>query len=152
MMVMTIMMQLNWLVCRSLRASLHAHPGPRSRVGGWWGDSHELRGESTARYRWTGWVWEMTCWIEAQDWIRENYPPSSKNPWSVPQIIKGKPEDYNMWAVGLGNTKIWTSYAQKSLQTMGLRSPWPRIDTLTVAKIFSLMDESPVTPLSWHFH
>ena len=48
------------------------------------------RGEQTASYRWTGWLWKITDQIPR---LQEIYPPFQRNLWNVPRKKKGKPKD-----------------------------------------------------------
>jgi hypothetical protein len=40
-----------------------------------------------------------------------------RNPWNIPQIGDEEPKDHTLSPVGLGNTRIFTDYAQNSPPT-----------------------------------
>ena len=48
------------------------------------------RGERTASYRWTGWVWQTTVQIPR---LQEIYLPFQRNLRNMPRKKKGKPKD-----------------------------------------------------------
>ena len=64
------------------------------------------QGEPTSNYKLTGWVWEI---IGSGSRIQENYPLFNENLRNIPQLTKETPKDYNVYFVGLGNTRILTN-------------------------------------------
>ena len=64
------------------------------------------QGEPTSNYKLTGWVWEI---IGSGSRIQENYPLFNENLRNIPQLTKDTPKDYNVYFVGLGNTRILTN-------------------------------------------
>ena len=76
-------------------------------------DPANERREPTASYRWTGWVWEITCWSSK---FTENF----RGIYGICfQLIKKKPKGQNILLVGLGNTRISTYYVQKYPRILG---------------------------------
>ena len=63
--------------------TLHQHTTPNNE-----------RGEPTASYRWTGWVWETTSWSSSR--LQENHRLFWKNLWNIPQFNEENPQDVKM--------------------------------------------------------